>query len=286
MPVEQYANLATTTLSGAITAGDTTLFVASDGEPPFLFPTPEYRVRIDDEFMLVTQKDGLEWTVTREIENSVAAEHVSGAAVDHILTEGSLIALEDRFNPFKRRSPIDLADYTWDNQGTATASGYTGVVVIRQVAVAAGNDLKVLYKSYPGGAVTITTMMWTQGHGGTLNGGGLFLRQSSDGKLTGIQLAQDNNIFVQKWDSATTFNSVYTSIAAFWRNFGKPIWLRLRDDGATTRFYEVSYDGLEWDILHSVGRTDFLTPDQVAIGMNINGSGRDRLATFYDLEIE
>jgi hypothetical protein len=68
-----------TTLSSAITASQTTITVASASG----FPTSgTYRIRIDDEAMTVTGGQGTtSWTVTRAVNGTTAAAHVSAQTV-------------------------------------------------------------------------------------------------------------------------------------------------------------------------------------------------------------
>lgn len=90
MPQEQYANNAQTTLAAAVTAGATTLTVTSAAGFP---AQPQFRIRIDDELLLVTGVSGTTWTVQRGIEGTTAAAHASGATVTHVLTAGGLLNL-------------------------------------------------------------------------------------------------------------------------------------------------------------------------------------------------
>jgi Tfp pilus assembly protein PilX len=70
---------ANTTLAGAMTATQTTLTVASATG----FPTSSFTVRIDDEYMTVTGGFGTtSWTVTRGVNGSTAAAHVTSQSVD------------------------------------------------------------------------------------------------------------------------------------------------------------------------------------------------------------
>ena len=70
---------ANTTLSGAITATQTTLTVASATG----FPTSSFTIRIDDEYMTVTAGFGTTtWTVVRGINGSTAASHVNAQTVE------------------------------------------------------------------------------------------------------------------------------------------------------------------------------------------------------------
>jgi hypothetical protein len=66
---------ANTTLAGAMTSAQTTLTVASATG----FPSSQFTIRVDDESMLVTGGFGTTtWTVTRGVNGSAAASHVSG----------------------------------------------------------------------------------------------------------------------------------------------------------------------------------------------------------------
>jgi hypothetical protein len=69
---------ATTTLTSAMTASQTTLNVSSATG----FPTSSFTIRIDDEFMTVTAGFGTTtWTVTRGAKSSAATTHVNGQSV-------------------------------------------------------------------------------------------------------------------------------------------------------------------------------------------------------------
>jgi hypothetical protein len=69
---------ASTTLSSAINATQTTLSVTSASG----FPTSTFRIRIDDELMTVTGGFGTTtWTVTRGVNGSTAAAHVNAQSV-------------------------------------------------------------------------------------------------------------------------------------------------------------------------------------------------------------
>lgn len=86
---ENLANDFATTLAGAVdnSTGTLTVVLASGA------PAPNFRIRVDDELMLVTAVAGTTWTVTRGIEGTAAASHASGAVVVHVLTAGALAAL-------------------------------------------------------------------------------------------------------------------------------------------------------------------------------------------------
>jgi hypothetical protein len=87
---EQFANNPVTTLAGAIST--TTRPVTFDVAPIAGFPsTPQFRIIIDQELLLVTAVSGNTWTATN-VEGSAATTHGDGAQVRHILTAGALDA--------------------------------------------------------------------------------------------------------------------------------------------------------------------------------------------------
>jgi hypothetical protein len=70
---------ANTTLTGALTASQTTVTVSSATG----FPTTPFLIRVDDEFMQVTAGFGTTtWTVSRGASSSVATAHVTGQTVE------------------------------------------------------------------------------------------------------------------------------------------------------------------------------------------------------------
>lgn len=83
---EQFYNNASTSLTSSITSAATTfnVFLAT------VFPTPNFRIMVDQEIMLVTGVSGNQLTVTRGVENTVAAGHNANAVVTHIVTAGGL----------------------------------------------------------------------------------------------------------------------------------------------------------------------------------------------------
>jgi hypothetical protein len=84
--VERFSNEPTTTLAAGITASATSLTVSSSAG----FPAANFRVRIDNEILLVTAVAGTIWTVTRAVESTTAAAHAVLATVAHVLTAGGL----------------------------------------------------------------------------------------------------------------------------------------------------------------------------------------------------
>lgn len=86
MPSEKFANEIATSLSAAINASQTSITVTSATG----FPAANFRIRIDNELMLVTAVAGLTWTVTRAVESTTAVSHAILADATHVLTAGGL----------------------------------------------------------------------------------------------------------------------------------------------------------------------------------------------------
>lgn len=95
MSLEKFANNATTTLNGAISSGASSLVVSSATAFP---TTPQFRILIDSEILLVTGVSGTTFTVLRGQEDTVAAAHNNGATVEHVLSRDALLT-KDWFDP-------------------------------------------------------------------------------------------------------------------------------------------------------------------------------------------
>lgn len=172
---------------------------------------------------------------------------------------------------FPLTDPALAAPTTWVNQGTATVSSSLGPIVLTNDG---GVSIALRAKTAPATPYTITIICnaTTTAAFGQVQFG---FRESSSGKLTGIGVMPSGNLEIQKWNSPTSFNANYTTFgAAYPSSYAKGLmFLQIADDG-TTRYYRVSGDnGLTWRTAHSVGRTDFLTADQVYFGADNESGG-------------
>jgi hypothetical protein len=137
---------AATTLSGPINDSQTTIAVASATG----FPTSQFRIRIDDEYMNVTGGFGTNtWTVTRAVNGSEAASHVvsqtvawddaTGAgmliwnATTRTLTvkgtiyiDGSASITNGFLNMYNGQSTIYLSGVFYINNGSKLCGGASG----------------------------------------------------------------------------------------------------------------------------------------------------------------
>jgi hypothetical protein len=89
--IESLSNNAVTSLTASITAGATTLTVASNSAFP---QSGQFRIVIDSEVLIVTSGyGGLTWTVTRAAESTTGASHANNATVSHVFTAGNILNL-------------------------------------------------------------------------------------------------------------------------------------------------------------------------------------------------
>lgn len=95
---EQFANLAKSTLNGAINTSVTTITVANGA----IFPSSgNYRILVDNELMLVTARSGNNLTVTRGIESTTAASHLAGVNVALVFTAALMQTLWNSLSTFQ-----------------------------------------------------------------------------------------------------------------------------------------------------------------------------------------
>jgi hypothetical protein len=281
--VEQYANLAQSTLSAGISSGDLTATLVSGTT----FPSAgNFRIIIDSEIIKVTARSGAVLTIVRGTEGTSAASHSSGATVTAVLTAASIPELFKRHAFAARVTQLDDTDFTQINFGGSSVITKNGIVSLRAPITA--QQLRSLVKTLPAAPYKITMQAWFNGSGASISGGGLLLRDSASGKNHVIALCGDNNFRTQKWSTDTSFSALYTqslTITTDWRRYGKPIFLQIEDDNSN-RISRVSQDGVTFEVIHSVGRTDFLTPDQYGFGIDSEGTGDDRILTAFDISVE
>lgn len=157
----------------------------------------------------------------------------------------------------------NLQSWSWVNQGGATVSSSTGGITIYAPAHS-GDSFRIRKKSAPSTPYTITAAFMVCGVENCM--GGIGWRQSSDGKLMVAQhqiYSLTAYISLQKLTNETTYSANYASWTAVTQYTGGPVkWFKISDDGTNRKIY-YGVDGQNWIPLHSIGRTDFLTGDEV-----------------------
>jgi hypothetical protein len=155
-----------------------------------------------------------------------------------------------------------LSDFSWVTQGTATATEQLGGITLVEPGHGNTASARILKRAAPATPYTITAAfslgVWANKMYNIL---GLCFRQSSDGKLHtwGLLGTTSANLYSAKWTSDTAYDSPYTTYTTEAQNV---VWLRISDNG-TNRVCSHSFNGISWQVLDTIGRTDYLTADQV-----------------------
>ena len=139
MAREELTNGATTTLSSAMGAGDDHAHLTSTATLP---STGQYRVRVDNELMLVTAGTS-PVTVARAQEGTSATSHVSGAAVKQVLTAAALdnlVSVYDDAVYVTSGRHVTFNGPLTTTAGTLIAVGFSGTLTGGLVVNEAGGD--------------------------------------------------------------------------------------------------------------------------------------------------
>ena len=168
-----------------------------------------------------------------------------------------------------------VADFTIINVSDRAINNTTGGIYIDAPARSSVDNMCALVKAVPTAPykvsmnfkVLLTDTVQTSSVWKAYSRFGCVWRSSSDGYMTPIVVtcrganAYDisaNTIGVFKFRSTTDYYADYTSITQPWYIQ----WIQLCDDGVN-RSVNLSRDGINWYLLHSMARTDFITPDQI-----------------------
>jgi hypothetical protein len=173
----------------------------------------------------------------------------TGSGWDHFLPGGLGLAT----------LPVN-GDFSWVNQGSATVSTTNGGIYLQGPAGASVN-MRIRKKAAPATPYTVTAALLPVSIASQRVGIGF--RQSSDGKCATIEVVTDSTsarVTNSKWNSATSFSAAYLGPTGV--HLGTPIFFRIADNGAN-RICSYSVDGQNFVVFHTIGRTDFLTADEV-----------------------
>lgn len=172
---------------------------------------------------------------------------------------------------FPLTAPVS-PDFSWINQGPASIDTTNGGIYLLAPA-GAGDNMRIRKKTAPSTPYTITAAFLHMVTAIDAPNIGMVFRQSSDGKLAtcgfgGNATDVKTSLGALKFTNPTAFSASYASVAFYPSNV---LWLRIADDGAN-RICSWSADGQHWFVLHTIGRTDFLTADEVGFYANSNNA--------------
>ncbi len=169
------------------------------------------------------------------------------------------------------------SDFSWRNQGGATINTTVGVFL--QAPAASGDNFRIREKAVSGNHTVIAAFIPSialslAGAAGGNSGCGIGWNDGT--KLVVMNFVASSittaisSIQVYKYTNVTTGSAQYTALN-WLPGVGGMIWMKIQDNG-TNRICSVSNDSVNWIQVHSVGRTDFLTPSNIMYFANANNS--------------
>lgn len=170
---------------------------------------------------------------------------------------------------FTFTDPVD-ADFAWINQGGAsvTVSGANDWIYLLAPA-GAGINWRIRKKTAPATPYVITAAILTDGLSADFHQFGLLFRQSADGKLH-VFTIQTNGVTLLPFLNSVKYTDATNFSASYLQNryqVSRFLFLRIADDGAN-RICSYSSDFVNWQVFHTIGRTDYLTADEVGFAVN------------------
>jgi hypothetical protein len=189
-------------------------------------------------------------------------------------------------NPYTLCVFPDINDFSLLNlpdsgAGASYGNSSNGILYLSSNVNAGGNSVKLFYQASPGASNTVTAA-FHYGFavpGGTAAVTGIWLYDTGSGKLIqfGFQTASGGGtpgfrMIVEYWTNSTTYSSEPMNLAIY--PMASPlIWLRIVDNGSSTRSYHYSFDGVVFIQVRSEARTSHVTsPDSVGVGHNVGTS--------------
>lgn len=176
---------------------------------------------------------------------------------------------------FTLTPPVD-GDFSWVNQGgssTATVTTDFGDAVVLSVPASGSKNNRLRVMNAPVGAFTVTAYFKILADPSDFWNAGLTFYDSGSGKQASFQVSQVGTPVLgsSTFNSVTSFNADYRSVGLNLFPHGMEFLLRIADD-TTNRICSWSVDGVNFQTFHSVGRTNFMTADQIGFWANSQNS--------------
>lgn len=160
-------------------------------------------------------------------------------------------------------------DLGWVNQDSMTIANSNAGILMCSGSGDNTTGAHMYQKTYPATPFTVTTgLILRQSYeSGKFPLVGLVLANGSDAKIrlltAGVFNAGILSIGVEHWSDADTFVADDARVA--FPYYGAVVWLRITDPGSGNIVYSVSFDGINFYTLLSLGRTDYLTPTRIGL---------------------
>lgn len=301
---ETLVDYAALTLNGSHNSSTTTLTIDNASGN---LPTDQHvRLRIGTELVLCTATSGNDCTVVRGIEGTSTGTYTGGETVEPVLTptgfetlllqnsyqgcfsqEGTVTGVPDNVLLDEDGNLLTTSNFTWLNQGTATAvdSSKGGFYLTTQNE--AGWEWRGLLLPVPTAPYEVHVKM-RFGHGYSIGTNGSTMLagwyQSGTGEFEGIGIRPGDAAAWWRFDDVNNFNTVIDSANSGYM-MDRPVWARLTDNNTNYRL-SVSPDGNNWPRIGSAfweaGRTAFLTATHLCFLVSSNSSGIDDQVFHFD----
>lgn len=296
---EKTANSAFTYLQTPVGVSDLSIQVYDSRRLP---QDGGFRIRIGKEIMRVTSVSDETLLVERGTEGTQARVHNINDLVVAVLTQDGLDQLmTDRVLLAKSRPPqasirdrdgdvMQVADMTWVNQGSATATDTNGTIYMNGLRSSSGNA-RILVTAAPASTPWTATLGFRPHlfHNTTANDGfpqaGLALRHSTaSSRLLFLNLFSRSGTTtggkgvlrtqLEQMNSPTSFSSTLAGTRIWNLRYNNTVWYRVTDDG-TDLVWELSADGVNWTEIGTYSRTGWLTSGPNQVGFYVDPAGND-----------
>jgi hypothetical protein len=259
-PVNAPSTSTTISHGGGYTSGATSINVASSTG----FPSTPFLVLIGSEDLKVTNVSGTTWTVTRGYNGTSAASISDGAT-------------------------ITLVNWIWVNQGATATVTQQGNSIFFDGGTSSGTqNLRMrgrLIGNTSTGDLQVGMLMMVGSQNG--GGGGIYMRESSSGKVYGLRIFVATNgaaeYLATTYGSATSFGGNSSLVGA---NAAPMLWFRFTISGSNI-LAKWSADGKNWQQLQSMPKTTAFTtaPDEWGVYLdpqNVTYSNAMTLLSFKE----
>lgn len=283
MPQEQFANDLTggTTLATALTDGTGTSVVVTSAAT---FPaTPNFRIRIESEIMLVTAVSGTTFTVTRGAEGTTGAAHGAGVGVFHIITATSILQPYLRYAKYPAAPAYvepKATDFTLINTTGSPALSQNSVFGMKLTKNAESlNNCTFAAKAVTATPYTVTALIrnatptpltssqifyglgWIQG---TTSG-------TSKSEVIDVYTTYNGSDEVQT-QYFPSWTSTSTGLSSLVIPTLDELWFQITDNGSS-RIFKFSADGVNFVTANTVSNTDQFTAGYVGVYLMTRETG-------------
>lgn len=177
-------------------------------------------------------------------------------------------------------TPMVIGDYTPDASVSDTLANWGGAAVLT-IPNDGGDRVRATLKALPSAPYTITMLAIVPG------AAGLTLHQNSTSEfhyLNFLPANTTNTWRARQFTNPTTASTTYATAALNVGAYNSVAFFRIADN-STNRITSFAPFGSPWQQLHSIGNTDFLTPDLFGPASS-NSYGYTQYMVILSMEIE